>query len=100
MSFFFFSIAEILKVKTCQEKVSTISLWNPYKKEVNIQNTAVRYLIEEQKDMQQIKHFLFYKLFIFLFMSLFLLYSKTKTHHYMSFDSIWQAMWKVELSLF
>lgn len=47
-----------------------ISLWNPYKKEVNIQNTAVRYFIEEQKDMQQIKHFMFYKLVIFLFMSL------------------------------
>lgn len=60
-----------------------ISLWNPYKKEVNIQNTAVRYFIEEQKDMQQIKHFMFYKLVIFLFMSLFLLYSKTKKHHYM-----------------
>ncbi len=39
----FFTYAEILKVKTCQEKGSTISLWNPYKKEVNIQNTAVRY---------------------------------------------------------
>lgn len=32
-------------------------------------------------------------------MSLFLLYSKTKSIITWSFDNIWQAMWKVELSL-
>lgn len=50
--------------------------------------------------MQQIKHFMFYKLFIF-FSCLFSFYiQKLKSIITWSFDNIWQAMWKVELSLF
>jgi len=66
----------MLKVKNLsRKKGSTVSLWNPYKKEVNIQNTAVRYFIEEQKEhatnktfhVLQIVPFFFSCLFSFLY---------------------------------